>query len=219
MAKWVPSRSVPMVAWRAPNPWRTSPLTFSLLVTGLSIFGFGEGLLVQSRLGATPWTVLAQGISHQLGIAIGATTFLLSAVVLLGWIPLRQRIGIGTIANAIVIAVVLEYTTKWLYIPHGFVLRFGYSVGGVLAIGFGGALYLTCGLGPGPRDGLMTGLQQRLNSTVARVRFCLEVSVLVIGWLLGGVVGIGTAMFAFGVGYALALFLSFFRMISHRVEA
>lgn len=218
MAKWAPSRSVPVVSWRAPSSWRTTPPTFLLLVTGLSIFGFGEGLLVQSRLGATPWTVLAQGISRQLGIALGTTTFLISAVVLLGWIPLRQRIGIGTIANAIVIAVVLEYTTKWLYAPHDIVARFAYSVGGVLAIGFGGALYLTCGLGPGPRDGLMTGLQQRLNSTVARVRFSLEVSVLVIGWLLGGVVGIGTALFAFGVGYALALFLSLFRIISNPVE-
>jgi hypothetical protein len=185
-----------------------------LLIIGLSIFGFGEGLLVQAGLGATPWTVLAQGLSHQLGLTIGTTTFLISAVVLLGWIPLHQKLGIGTIANAIVIAVVLDYTTKWLYVPHEIFARFSFSVGGVASIGFGGALYLTCGLGPGPRDGLMTGLQQRLDSTVARVRFCLEISVLVIGWLLGGVVGIGTAMFAFGVGYALALFLSFFGWIS-----
>ena len=186
------------------------------LVIGLAIFGFGEGLLVQSHWGATPWTVLAQGIARHSDLSLGWTTALISAVVLLGWWPLHERPGLGTVANLVVIAYVLDLTTYLVAVPHEPALKALYVVSGVAVIGVGSALYLTTGLGPGPRDGLMTGLHRRWHVSEVYVRLSIEVLVLVIGWLLGGTVGIATAFFAASIGFSIGASLQVLNWIVRR---
>jgi uncharacterized membrane protein YczE len=178
------------------------------LVGGLSLFGFGEGLLVASHWGATPWTVFAQGLGHRLGISLGWSTLAISSAVLLTWWPLREKPGFGTIANLVVIAYALDVTAANVSTPSSWVLKTVLMVSGVAAIGIGSALYLTTGLGPGPRDGVMTSLHRRLGVSVVYVRLSIEVVVLIIGWLLGGVVGIGTAFFAGTIGFSMGLSLN-----------
>jgi len=173
------------------------------LVLGLSLFGLGEGLLVQAQWGATPWTVFAQGVSRHTHWSLGWSTAVISLVVLLAWFPLRERPGIGTLANLIIIAYVLDLVSTNFAVPHVVWLKIIYVVGAVVAIGAGSALYLTTGLGPGPRDGLMTSLHRRFGVSVVYVRLTLEVSVLVIGWLMGGTVGVGTAFFAATIGFSI----------------
>jgi hypothetical protein len=178
------------------------------LAGGLSLFGFGEGLLVASHWGATPWTVFAQGLGHRVGISLGWSTLVISSAVLLTWWPLREKPGFGTIANLIVIAYTLDVTAANVSTPSSWVLKAVLMVSGVAAIGIGSALYLTTGLGPGPRDGVMTSLHRRLGVSVVYVRLSIEVVVLIIGWLLGGVVGIGTAFFAGTIGFSMGLSLN-----------
>jgi uncharacterized membrane protein YczE len=178
------------------------------LAGGLSLFGFGEGLLVASHWGATPWTVFAQGFGHRLGISLGWSTLVISSAVLLTWWPLREKPGFGTIANLIVIAYALDVTAANVSTPSSWILKAVLMVSGVAAIGIGSALYLTTGLGPGPRDGVMTSLHRRLGISVVYVRLSIEVVVLIIGWLLGGVVGIGTAFFAATIGFSIGLSLN-----------
>ena len=197
------SHKIPLTPWRATSPWAIRPRTALPLVGGLAIFGFGEGLLVQSHWGATPWTVFAQGVARHAHLSIGSSTALISAVVLLAWFPLRERPGFGTLANLVIIAYVLDLTTYVVAVPHGAPLRSLYVVGAVAVIGVGSALYLTTGLGPGPRDGLMTGLHRHLHVSVVYVRLTLEVIALGVGWLLGGTVGVGTAFFAATIGFSV----------------
>jgi uncharacterized membrane protein YczE len=173
------------------------------LVGGLALFGLGEGLLVASHWGATPWTVFAQGLGRHLGVSIGWSTVLISLGVLTAWWPLRERPGVGTLANLVVIAWVLDLTAAHVATPSSPLLRALLMVAGVASIGVGSAFYLTTGLGPGPRDGLMTSLHRHLHVSVVYVRLSLEVTVLVVGWLLGGVVGVGTAFFASTVGFSI----------------
>jgi uncharacterized protein len=186
------------------------------LLFGLSIFGVGEGLLVQSQWGATPWTVFAEGISRHSLLSLGWATALISAVVLLLWIPLRERPGIGTLSNLIVIALFLQLTVDYLPVAHQWWLKLLYIVGAIEIIGVGSTLYLTTGLGPGPRDGLMTSLHRRLGVSVVYVRIAIEVSVLSIGWLLGGTVGVGTALFAGLIGYSIGFNLQLLRRLIER---
>jgi len=197
------SHKIPVTPWRATTTWGLKPRMVLPLVLGLTMFGCGEGLLVVSHWGATPWTVFAQGIARHAHISIGWSTAAISCVVLLAWLPLRERPGFGTIANLIIIAYVLDVTSSVVPVPHDDWVKAGFMVGAVVLIGIGSALYLTCGLGPGPRDGLMTGLHRRLGVSVVYVRLTLEVIVLVIGWLLGGTVGIGTAFFAGTIGFCI----------------
>jgi uncharacterized membrane protein YczE len=173
------------------------------LLLGLSLFGLGEGLLVQAQWGATPWTVFAQGVSKHTNWSLGWSTAVISLVVLIAWFPLRERPGFGTIANLIVIAYVLDLVSTNLAVPHADWLKSLYVVGAVVVIGVGSALYLTTGLGPGPRDGLMTSLHRRLGVSVVYIRLSLEVTVLVVGWLMGGTVGVGTAFFAATIGFSI----------------
>lgn len=173
------------------------------LLGGLALFGFGEGLLVQSHWGATPWTVFAEGVVRHTSLSLGWATALISAIVLLGWFPLRERPGLGTLTNLLVIAYVLDLTAATLPVPTASLARAGYMVAAVVAIGIGSAFYLTCGLGPGPRDGLMTSLHRRFGISVVYVRLSLEITVLVAGWLMGGVVGVGTAFFAATIGFSI----------------
>lgn len=197
------SHKIPVTPWRAHNTWAIRPRMVVPLFGGLAAFGFGEGLLVQSQWGASPWTVFAQGIARHSPISLGWSTALISCAVLLVWIPLRQRPGFGTIANVIIIAYVLDLTTYAVAVPHAVWLKIAYVLGAVLSIGVGSAFYLTCNLGPGPRDGLMTGLHQRLHVSVVYVRLTIEVVVLTAGWLLGGQVGVATAFFAATIGFSI----------------
>lgn len=204
-----PSHTVPVTRWRSESRWRTRPTAFVLLIIGLWLFGTGEALLVSSTLGNAPWTVLAQGLSTRLPVSIGVATFLVSAVVLLLWIPLRERPGLGTISNAVVIALALQVMVTVLPTPDGTIVRLLYVLGGIAIIGIGSGLYLTTNLGPGPRDGWMTGVHLRTGWPISAVRLGIEVTVVVLGWLLGGTVGIGTVLFALlvgpAVGYGLRL--------------
>lgn len=169
-------------------------------MVGLWLFGTGEALLVVAELGNGPWTVLAEGISDRTPLTIGSATFVVSLVVLALWIPLRERPGLGTIANAVVIAAALQVGVWLLPTPEPLWLRVAFVIAGIAAIGFGSGLYLTTNLGPGPRDGWMTGIHQRFGWPVARVRLGIEVGVLALGWLLGGTVGFGTVLFALFIG-------------------
>lgn len=202
------SHSIPNTPWRAEHPWKISPLRCLFLTVGLLVFGIGDGLLIVSHLGNAPWSVLSQGVALQLAISIGWATALVSAVVLLLWIPLRQRPGFGTLANIAGVALAIDLTVAWVRVPTPFAMQLLFVLVGIALVGAGSALYLTCGLGAGPRDGLMTALHYRTGISVARVRATLEGSVLAAGWLLGGRVGLGTLLFALGIGGSVALWLS-----------
>lgn len=200
--------TVPRTRYAARSLWTGSPVTIVLLVIGLASFGAGEGLLVQSRLGATPWTVFAQGLAHTTGLSIGSTTALISITLLTFWFPLRQQPGLGTVANLVVIAATLQITVD--AVPHvSPAWSYVFMAAGITCIALGGALYLTCALGPGPRDGLMVGLQRQLKLPIAWIRMGIEVTVLVVGIILGGTFGIGTVLFALCIGPMLAVGFSF----------
>ncbi len=200
---------MPVTKWRAHSRWRARPLTFLILFVGLWLFGTGEGLLVVAGLGVSPWTVFAQGLSVQLSISIGLATFFTSAVVLLFWVPLREKPGLGTIANAVIIALALQVTVWLVPAQTNWWLALAIVLFGIAIIGLGSGMYLTTNLGPGPRDGWMTGIHQRTGWPVVWVRLAIEVVALSLGWVLGGVVGLGTLLFAIligpSVGYGLKL--------------
>ena len=202
------SRTVPRTRFTAPAVWRPTPASLTALIAGLWLFGTGEALLLASHLGAAPWSVLAQGISVRSGAGIGWTTLLVSICVLALWIPLRQRPGLGTVMNILVIALALGVTYPMVSTPDSLIGQLALVFAGVGLIGLGSGFYLTSGHGPGPRDGWMTGLHRLTGWPVGRVRLLIEVSVLVLGWLLGGIVGVGTAIFALLVGQAVALGLA-----------
>lgn len=169
------------------------------LLVGLLIYGWGLALMVASDRGLGPWDVFHQGVSFHTPIPIGTVGIITGLVVLLLWIPLRERFGVGTALNVICIGVVIDVTLIWLETPASETLRWVYVVGGVVMVGVATSYYIGAGLGPGPRDGLMTGLARR-GWPIGVVRTGIEVSVLGLGWLLGGTIGIGTLLFAFGIG-------------------
>jgi len=199
-------KSIPQKSWSSEKPLNFKPKvsTFFLLCVGLAIFGFGEGLLLVSTTGNSPWSVLAEGITKMTGITIGTSTFLVSVGVLSLWIFLKQKPGIGTIMNIIIIAGVIDLTLNFIDPPTSIVSKYILAVVSVLLVGLGSGIYLVANLGPGPRDGLMTGLTQATGFPIAFVRASIEISVVIIGWYLGGTVGIGTLIFAFGIGPAVA---------------
>jgi uncharacterized membrane protein YczE len=177
------------------------------LLPGLVLFGIGIGLMVRAELGLSPWQVFHQGVSDNAGLAMGTVTILTGIIVLLGWIPLRERWGLGTILNVALIGNVLNWTLVALPDDLGTLfVRWAAMLGGVTLIGLGSGLYIGAGMGPGPRDGLMTGLARK-GLHIGAVRTGLEISVLAIGWLLGGTVGIGTLAFAVAIGPLIAYFL------------
>ena len=183
-----------------------------MLIIGLILFGLGEALLIASGAGVSPWTVFAQGFSKVTNWSIGLSTFTISFFVLLFWVPLRQTPGVGTVLNIIIISLVLDLSAPYLPVFETSAMRLAEAALGVMITGFGGGIYLIANLGPGPRDGLMTGLQRQTGHPLATVRSVIEISVVVLGWSLGGVVGLGTLMFAFGIGPCVAtsmLFLQF----------
>ena len=200
-------KNIPKVSWSSKNPLNLKPRlsTFFFLCFGLSLFGIGEGLLLVSYTGASPWSVLAQGISLKVNASIGIITFFISIFVISLWVFLRQKPGIGTILNAVIIASMIDLCLNYVTTPESFILKMIFAVTAVLLVGIGSGIYLVANLGPGPRDGLMTGLQKKTNLPIAVVRAFLEITVVSIGWYLGATVGIGTILFAFGIGPAVAL--------------
>ncbi len=196
---------MPTLPWSAHgSTWRAPAVTIAVLLTGLVLFGIGEGALVAAGLGTTPWTVLAQGIARHTPLDIGGATIAVSLVVLLAWLPLRQRPGLGTVSNVVVIGLVLDLAARVLPEPRSLPWQLLQVALGIVAVGLGSAFYLTANLGPGPRDGWMTGIHRRTGVGVATVRTTIELSVLVVGIALGGHAGIGTVAFALLVGYVLA---------------
>ena len=200
-------KKIPKVKWSSEKPFNFKPKfsTFFFLCFGLSIFGLGEGLLIVSFTGASPWSVLAQGISLNINLSIGTITLLISIAVLILWIPLGQKPGMGTIFNALIIAIMIDLCIKYVPTPSNYIHQLLLAVISVIMVGVGGGIYLVSNLGAGPRDGLMIGLQKLTNFPIAVVRATLEISVVSIGWYLGGTVGIGTLLFAFGIGPCVAL--------------
>lgn len=200
-------RQVPVVSWSSKDPSSLRPrsVTICWLVFGLFLFGLGEILLIAAGIGVTPWTVLAQGIGLQFGIGIGAATLAIGIGVLLLWIPLKRRPGIGTILNVIIVAATIEFLLAYVPVPDSYPMKLLEALAGILLIGLGSGVYLIANLGAGPRDGLMTGIQSITGAPIAFVRLSIEVVAVLCGWLLGGVVGLGTVLFAAGIGPAVSL--------------
>jgi len=203
-------KKIPTVSWSSHHPlnFTPRPLTLVFLCMGLMIFGIGEALLINSHLGVSPWTVLAQGVSLSTSQSIGWSTFCISIVVLSLWLPLKQVPGIGTLLNAIIIAASIELSLPLLPKPATFEFQLLQSMLGIFVVGFGSGIYLIAHLGAGPRDGLMTGLQRISELPMAWVRTIIELIVVITGWLLGGTVGIGTLLFAIVIGPAVSLGLA-----------
>jgi uncharacterized membrane protein YczE len=200
-------KKIPNLTWSSSNPLNFKPnlKTLIYLVLGLSLFAIGETLLITANQGVSPWTVLAQGISFQTNLSIGITTFIVSLIVLILWYPLKQKPGLGTILNIILISIIIDLSTPILPYPKSFLFQIIQSIVAVFLVGLGSGFYLTANLGPGPRDGLMTGLQNLTNQPIALIRTIIEVSAVGIGFYLGGIVGIGTLLFAFGIGPMVSL--------------
>ena len=200
-------KDIPKVYWSSEKPLNLKPKisTFFFLCLGLVLFGLGEGLLIVSFAGASPWSILAQGIALNVDLSIGIITVLISIGVLFLWLPLKQKPGIGTILNAIIIGLMIDVCIKFIPTPENYLNQLILATNAVLTVGLGGGIYLVANLGAGPRDGLMVGLQKKTNLPIATVRAFLEITVMSIGWYLGGTVGIGTLLFAFGIGPSVAL--------------
>ena len=200
-------KKIPKVNWSSKKPFNFKPKFSTLFFCcfGLVLFGLGEGLLIVSFTGASPWSVLSQGLSLNVNLSIGMLTFLISVTVLILWIPLGQKPGMATILNALIIALMIDFCIKYFPTPSNYFNQLVLAVISVITVGIGGGIYLVANLGAGPRDGLMVGLQKLTNFPIAAVRATLEISVVSVGWYLGGTVGIGTILFAFGIGPCVAL--------------
>tara|TARA_A100000164_G_C21843775_1_gene741426 strand:+ start:654 stop:1307 length:654 start_codon:yes stop_codon:yes gene_type:complete len=211
-------KSVPKTNWSSEKSLNFSPkpLTVIILCIGLALFGLGESLIITSGAGMSPWTVLAEGLSLTSGSSIGVLTFFISLGVLILWIPLRQHAGVGTILNVLIIAAVIEWSLPYLPHPESYFLGIIQATIGTLIVGLGSGIYLIANLGPGPRDGLMTGCQKVTGLPIALVRAILEILVISIGWMLGGTIGIGTVIFAFGVGPSVSVGLYTISSISKK---
>ena len=213
-------RGIPVVFWSSKHALNFKPSLITLLPLcfGLVIFGVGEALLIAAGTGVSPWVVFAQGVENITGWSIGMANFGVSVGVLIFWIPLRQTPGLGTLLNAIVIAAAIEISLPYLPQPDLYLLKAVQIFLGILLVGMGSGLYLIANLGPGPRDGLMTGLQRLTNFPIAWVRTTIELTAVVSGWLLGGTVGLGTLLYAFGIGPAVAIGLYSVNWLSQKSE-
>jgi len=199
-------KKIPKLSWSSKSPRNLKPSfkTLFLLCFGLIIFGFGEGLLIISTIGASPWNVLHQGLALNLGLSVGSWAFLISLIVLLLWFFLDEKIGMGTILNFIIIAIMIDMTIYFFKAPELWINQFLLCIVSVLMVGLGSGIYLIARLGPGPRDGLMTGLQKKTGFSIALIRGTIEIIVVSCGWLLGGTIGVGTVLYALGIGPAVA---------------
>ena len=214
-------KNIPTVKWSSDHPLNFKPRikTLFYLVLGLVIFSFGESLLIHSMIGLSPWLVLAEGIAINLNWSIGFATFACSVVILLMWLPLKQQPGVGTILNIIIIAGTIDMSMYLFdFSTTSYFTNLLVSSLGVILVGLGSGIYLIANLGPGPRDGLMTGLQRVTQYPIAWVRVCIEVSVVGVGWILGGTVGVGTLLFAFGIGPAVAFSLHLVTNLTNNIR-
>jgi uncharacterized membrane protein YczE len=191
-----------------PVPVTTSPVRrLPQLLAGLTLYGVSMGLQIRSALGLDPWDVLHQALSNRTGLTFGTITAIVGALVLLCWIPLRQRPGVGTVGNIVVIAIAVDATLALVTQPSSLVARIILLVAGVVLNGLASATYIGVRLGPGPRDGLMTGLTARTGLSIRLVRTGIELTVVATGWLLGGTVGVGTILYALAIGPLTQAFL------------
>jgi uncharacterized membrane protein YczE len=202
--------------WTASHRWDLSRKRIFILFLGLFVFGLGDSLLIKSELGNAPWSVLAQGISKQLDISVGISTLLVSALVLALWLPLKERPGFGTFSNILIVAGAIDLGMHIFPSQDFLAFRISYVLIGIAMVGIGTAFYLSCGLGPGPRDGWMTALHERTGVRVGRVRLGIEFFVLTLGWFLGGTLGLGTALFALFIGQSVAISLGVVSRITPR---
>jgi uncharacterized membrane protein YczE len=192
--------------WFIPFGGQELPRRLVNLVVGLVIFGAGIGLMLRSGLGVPPWDVLHQGLAVRFGLTVGIWSIIISFVVLLLWIPLREPYGIGTVLNALIIGVMIDVTAAVLPEARNTVVAIFMLGSGILLIGFASGLYIGANLGPGPRDGLMTGIARK-GPSIRLTRSIIEIVVLIAGWLLGGAFGIGTIAFALLIGPLVQFFL------------
>ncbi|CAN2199086.1 COG2364 Predicted membrane protein [Candidatus Nanopelagicaceae bacterium] len=211
-----PHKTVPKTPWSAASRWDLNPARIGVLFFGLFIFGLGDSLLIQSTIGNAPWSVLAQGVSGKLDITMGWSTFAISSLVLLLWIPLKEKPGFGTLSNIVIIATAIQIGVSIFPEQNNYGFGVIYCLIGIGMVGLGSALYITCALGPGPRDGLMTALHNSTGVRIGRVRLAIEGSVLVAGWLLGGTVGLGTLLFALLIGQSIAIALGVVSRVTSR---
>ena len=208
---------IPKKTWSSNSPINFQPKLKTLLYLslGLFCFGLGEALILISSTGNSPWLVLSEGLSIKTGLSVGITTFFISLVVLFFWIFLKQKPGIGTFLNVFIIAAVIDLTSFYFDPPSSIYSKYFLTVFSVLLVGLGSGIYLVANLGPGPRDGLMTGLTRITGYPISFIRASIEITVVIIGWYLGGTVGLGTLIFAFGIGPAVALGLSIVNKLSN----
>ena len=200
-----PARTVPTTKWTAKHLWDLSFTGVLILFFGLTILGLGGALVVRANLGNAPWTVFAEGISIQSGLSIGTAFFLSSCLVLLLWIPLAIKPGFGTIANATYFAIVLDWALGWMNSPSSQVLEYLMLIAGIACVGLGSAIYMTCGLGGGPRDGLLMGLIKRTGVRIIYIKMTMDGTALLVGFLLGGTVGVGTVLSVVLYSWSVAL--------------
>jgi len=200
-------KKIPKLSWSSSHEYNLKPknLTIFYLIFGLTLFALGETLLITANIGVSPWFVLHQGISFKTGFTIGVTTFIVSIIVLFIWFPLKQKPGIGTVLNAILISIVIDFSLPFLPKPEFFLLKLFQVLFGILIIGIGSGFYLAANLGPGPRDGLMTGINKITNLSFSFIRIIIELCVVGLGFYLGGTLGIGTILYALGIGYSVSL--------------
>ncbi len=199
----VRQHTLPRPQWSANSYWKPTISSFLILVISLFIFGIGDALLVLAHLGSTPWTVFAQGIAYQTHSHLSWITFLIGVIVMITWLPFRQKPGLGTVLNITLIPIAIAITLYLIPEPQQLTNKILFMLLGVLCTGVASAFYLTCHMGAGPRDGLMVGIFQMTGIKIGVIRTSIEALVCVLGWLLGGVVGIGTLAFAFGIGWIL----------------
>jgi uncharacterized membrane protein YczE len=216
MSMFLQIKNIPQLSWSSKSPKNLNPSfkTLLLLCFGLILFGFGEGLLIISTIGASPWNVFHQGLALNLDLSIGTCAFLMSLIVLLLWFFLDVKIGIGTILNVIIISIMIDVTIFFFKAPEYWVYQILLCIVSILMVGLGSGIYLIAKLGPGPRDGLMTGLQKKLGFSIAKIRGSIEILIVLFGWSLGGIVGIGTLLYALGIGPAVAFGLTLIKKIS-----
>ena len=194
--------------------WKAKPKTFFYLMLGNWLYGTGEAILIKADIGQSPGTVLAQGIQNITGDTIGWTSFYISIGVMFLWIPLKNKVGIGTVLNIIFVSVAIDVMMPFFPSPDSYAVSVVMVIIGILVIGLGSAFYIPSNLGPGPRDGLMTGLHYRTGIPIGRVRFVIEAAFLLAGWLLGGSVGLCTVLVTVLVGEVVAIFFGIVSRVS-----
>ena len=216
LSQWLkPSRTVPTTSWSASGSmWKARPKSFFYLMLGNWLYGTGEAILIKADIGQSAGTVLAQGIQNITGDTIGWTSFYISIGVMFLWIPLKNKLGIGTVLNIIFVSVAIDVMMPFFPGPDSYALSVVQVLIGILVIGLGSAFYIPSNLGPGPRDGLMTGLHYRTGIPIGRVRFGIEAVFLLAGWLLGGSVGLGTVLVTLLVGEVVAIFFGIVGRVS-----